>query len=120
MSASPDPDKAPVHFTLKPKEFERVNPASDARAPDSIEVKDLLKINMAYESKTSPAVELPAKRASRKPYEYALLMILVNGTLGALILFAPKVPTFYVPGGAGMVLFSVGLTWMMWVVMDKY
>lgn len=119
---STDPEPAPVRYTLKPKAFERVNSKESENVPSPHEVAHLLKMTATRESgaATCQAVPPQVKRASRRARDYWRLVIPVNGVLGLLIVIAPKTPVFYVPVGAAMLLLTLGITWVMWVVMDDY
>jgi hypothetical protein len=65
-------------------------------------------------------VSLRPRRASRRKRDYWLLLIPVNAFF-AFVAFGPyRNPMTFIYGLAGMVLFSIGLTWAMWFVMDDY
>ena len=146
--SDPFPPEAPRRtFGFKPTEFDRTNrpldgrddtPAVDARvlcrqaavppagappvaAPAKNEVHAMLQDNLARASEAGDyEVDLRPKRPSRRRRDYWLLLITVNlGLAGAMAFFGRNIFTL-VCGGAGIVLCSVGLTWIMWFVMDDY
>lgn len=60
------------------------------------------------------------RRPSRRKRDYWLLLVSLNACF-AFVAFGPfRNPMTFVYGLAGMILFSVGLTWVMWFVMDDY
>ena len=59
-------------------------------------------------------VVMPVKRASRRKRDYIVSLLVGNAVLVVCTIINP------VFGGAGLVLFNVGLTWIMWFVMDDY
>jgi hypothetical protein len=129
-----DSDEAPPRqFKFKPKEFERVNepappspvdPALDERARqgDPNDVFALRQQLRAREQHRGMDVVKPvAPRKSRRKRDYWFLMIAGNGLFIAL-------PTLVFRGngvvalfcGAGIIVLSLGMTWVMWFIMDDY
>lgn len=115
-------------YGLKPKEFERLNaPRPEAGettepAPLANDVfamqRDLREREMAAGMDVLKPAERP--RATRRRRDYRLLLLGGNGAIvgvGALVDFnlMTLVCVF-----SGVILFSIGLTWIMWVVMDRY
>lgn len=141
MHDEPDPPRR--HYQFKEREFERVNPRT-GEATDSapIDINDLYRsANAQRPGVTPPAKPPPAdndvlamlrenharaeaaglneitpppKRKSKRLRDYWLLMLLGNGFL------IPAFPMNPVFAGAGLVLFNISVTWIMWVVMDDY
>lgn len=59
-------------------------------------------------------VVLPPPRRSRRKRDYLLAMLVGNAVLVVCTIIAP------VFGAAGLVIYNVGLTWVVWGVMDDY
>ena len=64
-------------------------------------------------------VPLPPKRRSRRKRDYWLLLISVNAFFAYFAVTGGSVVTL-VYSGAGIIFFTLGLTWVMWFVMDDY
>lgn len=60
------------------------------------------------------------RRPSRRKRDYWLCLTLVNAIFAFAVLGPFRNPVTFVYGFAGMILFSVGFTWIMWFVMDDY
>ncbi len=61
------------------------------------------------------------RRASRRKRHYWALMLIVNAGLLTLTLASgPKYPFTFVYGIAGLVIFNLGLWWVMWQIMEDY
>lgn len=59
-------------------------------------------------------VALPSKRISRRTRDYVIALILGNAFLVVATVISP------VFGAAGLIIYNLGLTWIMWFVMDAY
>lgn len=131
MADEPDPPRK--YYRLTEPTFERVNPPvaaapmppAAAAAPLGAtgvapvnrpnEVHALLALNRDRERAAGGFdVSVRPKRKSRRRRDYFVVLILGNALLVGAIRLQP------VFGGAGFVLFNIGLTWIMWVVMDDY
>ena len=144
----PEPEPPRREFRFKPTEFEVANrPADDTPANAPIDVTQLyrqanapapvpgavapsqaenqvhavLRANLAKdEAKGLNAVVPQARRPSRRKRDFWLLFIggnlLVAGTVGVL----NKNAVTLIFGFSAIVFFSLGLIWVMWVVMDDY
>ena len=64
-------------------------------------------------------VPFQPKRRSRRKRDYWLLLITGNAIFGFFALKGGSVVTL-VYSGAGIIFFTLGLTWVMWFVMDDY
>jgi hypothetical protein len=84
-----------------------VNRANDVHA---ILQHNLARANAAGVNKVTP----PAPRKSRRQRDYFLSLLVGNVVLVVGTVINP------VFGGAGLIIFNVGLAWVMWVVMDDY
>jgi hypothetical protein len=115
MPADPDPFPPPQKLSLKRAEFTSVNKASDPPALDAMEI---LRLNREREiaAGRDQIVIAPSKR-SRRVREF--LSLLVGGNLAALIAWwlNPGAIVFCV---AGAIIFTSGLTWVMFFVMEDY
>jgi hypothetical protein len=147
MPDEPEPPRKLPGF--KPREFEVVNPRSDAphhTAPISIhglfrqansarpgaapaappgkdnEVHALLRANVAQDAAHgfNELTPLP-KRPSRRKRDYLFLVISGNLLLGLIALASGITsPIVFASAVGGMGLMTIGFTWVMWFVMDDY
>jgi len=146
MSEEIDPPRK--FYDLKPREFERVNPPTgtpsadvpldvrdhfiaatgstrppptSAPAPSRNEVHDLLRTNLVHEHAAGlhEIAPLPPRRSRRK-LDYVLSLICGNLLIAASGVASGFNVVVTVYTFAGVVLFSVGITWVMWGVMDDY
>ncbi|MEO7412496.1 MAG: hypothetical protein ABIZ81_03995 [Opitutaceae bacterium] len=123
MRDEPDPPRK--IYELGKAEFKRVNatPATaGAAAPaPAQDVQAHLRDNLAR-AKAAGLNELAPQppRASRRKRDYWTLFLIGNGFFGiAVAYWGPQ----SMPGAfafSGMILFSAAITWLMWVVMDRY
>jgi hypothetical protein len=117
-----DPDPPRRHYQLKPREFERVNdrPGDQApgAAPRPIDVRDHLRAADGARAAQPPSPR--PRRRSRRTRDYWLALIGVDAAL-AFAAFGPwangATRAF---GIAGLIVFTLGLTWAMWFVADDY
>lgn len=141
----PEPEPPRRDFKFKPTEFETTNrpaddtpgnaridvkelnrqaaapPPANPPAPAENEVHALLRANLARaQAKGENEVIPQPRRPSRRKRDFWLLFIggnlLFAGAVGAL----DKNAVTVIFGFSGMVFFSLGLIWVMWVVMDDY
>lgn len=79
------------------------------------EIHALLRENVRHaEAAGLHALPRPGRRRSRRRRDYVLAMIFGNLVLAGCTLVAP------VFGVAGLIIYNVGLTWVVWAVMDDY
>lgn len=126
----PDETPAPRKFTLKPKEFERVNaprPETEAQAaadatPALNDVTALRHEVRAREAAAGfdeiPPPERP--RSNRRRNDFILLLIGGNLAIIGLTAISGFNIGAIIFGAAGVIMFTLGLTWVMWFVMDRY
>ena len=101
-------------YRLKKVEVDRINEPSGG-SPDPNDVHATLRGNLAAEDRAGlNAIPQPPHRRSRRKRDYLLAMIVGNLVLLVAAVFAP------VFGLAGLVIFDVGVTWIMWFVVDDY
>ena len=121
MPAPPDADPPPRQFAFKPKEFDRVNAAPGTQEPSA--AHDVYAIRQELREREQAAgldrVE-PKPRRSRRRREYWTLLLLTNALFALFAWQGRGNPFVLVSAGAGIALASVGLTWVMWFVMDDY
>ncbi len=65
-------------------------------------------------------VVLPPPPSSRRKRDYWFLLCAGNGSIAGLVFLLGLNPMTVIFGAAGLVVFTVGLTWIMWFVMDHY
>jgi hypothetical protein len=118
-----EPEDPPRKFySTKPREFQRVNAApgsavGKAHAPD---VHAILRQNRAAEKQAGLNPVIPRPVRSRRRREYWQLLALGNALFGLGVWAGRNNAFFFVSAVSGAVIFSVGLTWIMWVVMNDY
>ena len=144
----PEPEPPRREFRFKPAAFESANravdptlgdfpidvknlnrqaapssppPAASAPPPAENEIHAILRANLARDQAKGENEVVPQnRRPSRRKRDFWLLLIggnlLVAGTVGVL----QKNVVTVVFGFSAMVFFSLGLIWVMWVVMDDY
>lgn len=94
----------------------QVTPAGPTPPPPRTnEVHTLLRNNVARANATglNDLAEKP-RRPSRRKRDYAIAMILGNAVL---LVGTAIMPIF---GVAGLIIYNLGLTWIMWFIMDDY
>ena len=121
MADTPEPPRPPL--TFKPKEFERVNPAPSGGPPPP--ANDIFAIQREIRAReiASGMDELKpvgTPRRSRRRRDYWLLLLGGNGAIIGLAALVGFNPMTIVYAFAGVVLWTVGLTWVMWFVMGDY
>ena len=109
------------NYELKPREFDHLN--APGRAPEKSTQHDIhamLKQNHAAEQKAGiNEVEIKEVKSRRKR-DYWLLLTLSAGFFATIGWLGRHNPYVLVPAFSGVVLVSVGLTWIMWFIMDDY
>jgi hypothetical protein len=104
------------------KQANRPGPAlSRKKRAEANQVHALLAANHARANAAGlNQVEPRARRPSRRKRDYWLILVSANAFF-AFVAFGPyRNPMTFVYGLAGMILVSLGLTWVMWFVMDDY
>lgn len=140
----PEPEPPHREFRFKPSEFESANRPADAtpdNAPIDVsqhlrqagppsssapvntenEVHAILRANVARaEAKGLNQVIPQPRRPSRRQRDFWLLLTGVNLLVVGTVAVLHKNVLTMVFGFSAMVFFSLGLVWVMWVVMDDY
>ena len=116
-----EPDEpAPKKYGIKPREFERLNAKGPAGRSAEHDIYAMLQQNLAIEKKAGlNEVEIKEVKSRRKR-DYWLLLVPSIGTLALAAWLGRANPYVLVPACSGIVLVSIGLTWVMWFVMDDY
>lgn len=128
MSDSPEP--APRKFAFKPKEFERVNAPrpegeADAAAAPTPAANDVFAIRQELRAREIAAgmdTLKPADRPSSTKRRRDYWLLLLGGNLaivGTAAVVGLNVMTV-VYAFAGVILYTIGLTWTVWFVMGRY
>ncbi|MFI5335967.1 MAG: hypothetical protein ACHQ5A_04240 [Opitutales bacterium] len=113
---------APRQYELKPRTFERLN-AEPGTQPASAD-HDVYAIRASLRAREQAAgmdelVPLPPKK-SRRRRDYWLLLLANNAVLLLVLILGRHNVVVAVYALSGMVLLSVGLTWVMWQIMEDY
>ena len=119
-----DPDRAeppPRKYKLKPREFARVNAPPGTDVPSAAhDVYAILRANRTREQDHRLGeVEIKTVK-SRRRRDYWRLLLGTNLFLALIAWFGRENLFVLVSAAAGVVISSIGLTWVMWFVMDDY
>lgn len=96
--------------------------AAPAKAGDPNDVLTILQENRRLEQQHGfDAMEIRSKKSRRKR-DYWLVMIANNTVFGAVtaVGIAQRNPMLMAYGFAGVILVSIGVTWVMWFIMSDY
>lgn len=121
-------EPAPRKFALKPKEFERVNaprpesgeePAAPPAANDVYALREELRAReiAAGMDELKPNGQPDTQRRRR---DYRFLLVAGNAAIVGTAAFVGLNPMTAVFAFSGVIIYTVGLTWVMWFVMGKY
>jgi hypothetical protein len=110
----------PGRLKLGAKQFESLNQPTTAEKPDTgSDVRSILSDNLKVSAPLEKPVDLTPRR-SRRGRDYWTVLLVGNALLVGLVAVLPKNPFTLVYGFSGVVVFSVGLTWVVWGVMSDY
>lgn len=120
MPAEEEPK--PRSFAFKAKEFERVNAPTGAQEPSADHDVYALRRQIREREQAAGLDNLVTrpKRRSRRRRDYWLLLLASNVVFGTLALLGRGNPAVFISGLAGAIILSIGLTWVMWFIMDDY
>jgi hypothetical protein len=107
------------NYGLKPREFDRLN--APGKAPEKSighDVYAMLQQNRAAEQRAE-IIEIKEVKSRRKR-DYWLLLVPGTGSLALVAWLGRGNPYVLVFACSGIALLSLGLTWIMWFVMDDY
>jgi hypothetical protein len=114
-----EPDPPRVHYSFKPTEHPRLSDKDKAEHPEPVDVKKILHENLAAEDARLAAPPSRARWRSRRTSDYLLLITVPNAIIALTMFLLPKHELIPVFGFSLMALYSLGITWLMWVVMDR-
>jgi hypothetical protein len=84
-----------------------------------VHVREVLQRETKITQQYEEMVDL-TPRPSRRGRDYFWAMLLGNAPFVAAMVIFRESPTVLVYAFSGIVLLSVGLTWIVWFVMDRY
>ncbi len=114
-------DPPPKKYGLKAKEFTRVNAEPGTQEPSSDhDVYAILQANRAREQQHNLGEVVVKVVKSRRRREYWTLLLLTNALLAVIAWQGRYNLVVLCSAGAGIIITTVGLTWVMWFVMDDY
>ncbi len=121
MSAPPAGDPPPRQFALKPKEFERVNAAPGTQEKSATHDVHAIRRELREREQAHGMDQMEIKRVrSRRRRDYWLLLLTADSAL-VLTAWQGRGNVFVLVSAAtGVVVATIGLTWIMWFVMDDY
>ena len=121
MADPNEADPPPKKYGLKAKEFTRVNAEPGTQAPSADhDVYAILQANRAREQSHGLGdVEVKVVK-SRRRRDYWTLLLLTDALLAVIAWQGRENFFVLVSAGAGIILASIGLTWIMWFVMSDY
>jgi hypothetical protein len=120
MPAEEEPK--PRQFVFKAKEFERINAPAGSQEPSADHDVYAIRRQLRERERAAGRDDLsprPARRSRRKR-DYWLLMLAGNAGFGSIALIGRGSPVVFVSGMAGVLILSIGLTWVMWFIMEDY
>jgi hypothetical protein len=91
-----------------------------AKAGDPNDIYAVLEQNRVVEQNMGRDVVEIKKKKSRRKRDYWLVLIGGNLLTAGLVALGRFNPISLIYGVAGVVVFSIGLTWIMWFVVDDY
>jgi hypothetical protein len=95
-------------------------PPPAAGVPEN-DVQALLRTNAAHEAAARlPTPPPPPRPPSRRKRDYFFTLIAGNLMLAAAVVITGFNVVVLAFGAAGMIVLTLGLTWIMWFVMDDY
>ena len=110
----------PKKYAMKPREFARLDSRGPAGQGAGHDVYAILRQNRAAEQRHGLGkVEIKRIRSRRKR-DYWLLLLTANPLFTLVAWLGRANAAVLVSAVAGIILFSVGLSWIMWFVMDDY
>lgn len=108
-------------YGLKPREFDRLN--APGKAPEKSgehDVPAMLQQNRSVERQAGKDKFELRETKSRRKRDYWVSLFLSSGFFGVLAWLGRDNPFVLIAACSGLVLAAVGLTWVIWFVMDDY
>ena len=121
MSAESD-DPPRKYYGLKPREFEKLNaPGKTAEKSVEHDVFAMLQQNRDVEKTIGrDEIVIPEKRKSCRKRDYWLVTTGFNLLIVGMVAIARFNPISLLFGFAGLIIFNLSITWIMWFVLDDY
>lgn len=110
------------YYGMKAREFEHLN-APDKSPEKSMEhdIFAMLQQNRTIEKQLGKdEIEIAPKKKSRRKGDYWLVLVGGNLLILGLVAMTRFNPISAIFGGAGMIILTLSLTWVMWFVLDDY
>ncbi len=108
-------------YTLKPKEFERVNKPVHEEKDGPIEVSAILQQNIeAVEPQRQPPILPTVVAVSRKAKDFWLTLFLAALAFGVPAFLLRDAHLVLVCLISGFVVFAAVISWIFWVIMDRF
>lgn len=117
MSEEAEPQRPKLKLGVA--RFEAVNTASDQKQADAANLKTTLE-TLSTKVRESEAPVSIEKRRSKRKRDYWVWLIGGNLMILGLLVVLPGNVAVWAFTGAGLVIFNLGFTWIMWQVMDDY
>jgi hypothetical protein len=118
MHDEPEPPRQ--KYELKPKAIERINPPAGSPVEDPLVVSDMLRQNVANDPTSTELPDMPEPPKSYRLRDYILLLVVGNGAFLSAFAVFPRNPVVVIFVLSGMTIFTIAVSWVMWVVMDRY
>jgi len=121
MPAPSDAGPPPKKYDLRAKEFERVNAAPGTQEASAAHDVHAIRRELREREQAAGLDAVDVKNVrSRRRRDYWALLLLADALL-ALIAWEGRGNAFVlVSAAAGLIVATIGLTWIMWFVMDDY
>ena len=116
------PTPSPIKYRIKPKEnFTRANDdEADRQKSAQHDVFAWREEGRAIEKKGGLDDVTPVARSNRRASDYWLVLICLNTLFAAIGFWGRENLFILVSCGAGMVLFTVAFSWIMWGIIRRY
>lgn len=118
-----DPSSSPRgKYRLKPKEyFTRANDVDADRKKSAQHDVFAWRQDVREIEKQGGLDEVtPVARSNRRASDYWITLLFVNTIIAAIGFWGRENPIILVSCGAGMVLFTIRFTWIMWGIIRRY
>lgn len=110
------------YYGLKAREFEHLNaPGKTPEKSTEHDIFAMLQQNRVVEKQFGKdEIEIAPKKKSRRKRDYWLVLIGGNLMILGLVAVTHFNPISVIFGGAGIIVLTLSLTWVMWFVLDDY
>jgi hypothetical protein len=79
----------------------------------------ILRENQEIEARYAKPIDF-VPTSSRRKRDYWIVLTVGNALIVGLVAMLPKNPAVLIYGLSALVIFSVGITWIMWAIVDDY